>query len=104
MGPRSCERGNRATVAMLADALRSLQWGRAHVSAETSGMCMPVTAALSLQWGRAHVSAETPATSTVDARRRCVLQWGRAHVSAETMRGHGLRLQRVYGFNGAALM
>jgi len=103
-----------------------LQWGRAHVSAETREAVRAKANELLLQWGRAHVSAETLFFST-DVVGVASLQWGRAHVSAETndldaelvkqklasmgprSRERGNRMSRLVpgrlrpGFNGAAL-
>jgi len=108
--------------------LRTLQWGRAHVSAETryeaqieaeaealasmgprsrergnNRMLSDGATFEQLQWGRAHVSAETALEieERYAARRR--LQWGRAHVSAETKQSNWLRVDNRRCFNGAAL-
>jgi len=59
MGPRSRERGNRKPL-LAPHAIRMLQWGRAHVSAETLLERFIAAVGQTLQWGRAHVSAETP--------------------------------------------
>ena len=59
MGPRSRERGKQDQAKLYALSLGSLQWGRAHVSAERDSRGWPrLTAYPRLQWGRAHVSAE----------------------------------------------
>jgi len=77
MGPRSGERGENAWDAETDHALRSLQWGRARVSAEST-----LAGNLTVQ--------------------QSVLQWGRARVSAErTRRRSAVRAQA--SFNGAAL-
>jgi len=54
-----------------------------------------------LQWGRAHVSAETNTCATC-GQTELPLQWGRAHVSAETTEGVFL-CRFAIRFNGAAL-
>src|SRR5436309_1398944 len=79
----------------LSGAQPVLQWGRGHVTAESSlaaaGLMVPDT----LQWGRGHVTAESrsfPASTG----RQLALQWGRGHVTAESApairRPHRLRL------------
>ena len=103
-----------------------LQWGRAHVSAESYRQRKTASpAGGKLQWGRAHVSAERccsgssrptrlgasmgprsrergklPAASR-RARRAGMLQWGRAHVSAErrpfAVRHGGLKSSLQWG-------
>src|ERR1041385_8760736 len=85
-----------------------LQWGRAHVSAESCGIGFHAASSSiasmgprsrergkpleklsfteangGLQWGRAHVSAESTLIRWPGNRSRAGLQWGRAHVSAE---------------------
>ena len=88
----------------------SLQWGRAHRSAETRSAWECRIPSKTLQWGRAHGSAETYAefvkawisgdnfngAALTEARKQVnrntrspqiqqQLQWGRAYRSAETM-------------------
>jgi len=82
MGPRSCERGNYNQDQVIA-CTWILQWGRAHVSAETLPIQFVTRAGKLLQWGRAHVSAETNSQRVLTLL-SWELQWGRAHVSAET--------------------
>ena len=79
MGPRSFERGNRP---------------RSRPGASRTS---------SLQWGRAHSSAEIPRSSTAITC-RSLLQWGRAHSSAEIALNSGQISSIVSGFNGAALI
>src|SRR5581483_5856689 len=106
MGPRSCERGNRAEWARLPRRL-GLQWGRARASAEIAETATPSFAPNALQWGRARASAEMGGNSGGEgsllpasmgprscergnillkpftAQRYFTLQWGRARASAE---------------------
>ncbi len=127
MGPRSCERGNRAEWARLPRRL-GLQWGRARASAEIAETATPSFAPNALQWGRARASAEMGGNSGGEgsllpasmgprscergnillkpftAQRYFTLQWGRARASAEI---RARRTQPCWDrarFNGAALV
>src|SRR5258706_197149 len=64
MGPRSRERG-KAMDKILDKAEVKLQWGRAHVSAESGGFGFQFAGLFQLQWGRAHVSAESASGETL---------------------------------------
>ena len=79
MGPRSRERGKRLSDLTLSTGYVLLQWGRAHVSAES-----------------------VPPSRSVPLGGRVLLQWGRAHVSAESASVRSRRMRRSR-FNGAAL-
>jgi len=104
MGPRSCERGNDSQGPPKKASGKLLQWGRAHVSAETFVWRERLPACVMvLQWGRAHVSAETRSSMRLTSSDGS-LQWGRAHVSAETRGRPSEPGRQAHRFNGAALM
>src|SRR5438552_2685024 len=104
MGPRSRERGDQNGEAQIhvGDGA-TLQWGRARVSAETTGAAgRKACIDEELQWGRARVGAETFTPSATDTA-IASLQWGRARVSAETRPRATAAGSFVMRFNGAAL-
>ncbi len=83
MGPHSSECGNTPTAGAAAFT-GVLQWGRTHLSAETSRGAASNGIRSRLQWGRTHLSAETSGRPCHEAPKKRQLQWGRTHLSAET--------------------
>ncbi|GEM_PF-3327639 len=67
---------------VMAQALASLQWGRARESAEWATLAANSVEGNLLQWGRARESAEWALTTATDYSQNS-LQWGRARESAE---------------------
>src|SRR5579884_3773143 len=126
MGPHSSECGNASARPSASASAKTLQWGRTHLSAETSiiadvrppafklqwgphsSECGNQTAAgtlswvAELQWGRTHLSAETRC-HRIPTAWLPKLQWGRTHLSAETCRDRAAAMRRSR-FNGAALI
>ena len=83
MGPRSRDRGIGNSLMFIAAKCKSLQWGRGHVTAESSERRLVREAADWLQWGRGHVTAESLVLAAV-LPNLVLLQWGRGHVTAES--------------------
>ncbi len=103
MGPRSCERGNRAACRAWQAGRFKLQWGRARASAEMNNTNDGAPFNSLLQWGRARASAE------MGTRRRTRLRVGSASMGPRSCeRGnsetHPVRHVEPSCFNGAALV
>src|SRR5581483_10983974 len=103
MGPRSCERGNRAACRAWQAGRFKLHWGRARASAEMNNTNDGAPFNSLLQWGRARASAE------MGTRRRTRLRVGSASMGPRSCeRGnsetHPVRHVEPSCFNGAALV
>ena len=101
MGPRSRERGKLGGEIAL-QFVPWLQWGRAHVSAESDIQASRETLPGLASMGPRSRERGKLCTATIWKRLKFELQWGRAHVSAESPASEGV-VRPAHGFNGAAL-
>ena len=83
MGPRSFNRGNRATSLRRLTLRWVLQWGRGLSTAETPSRRHGSATPQTLQWGRGLSTAETGLIQDRPGRPNA-LQWGRGLSTAET--------------------